>query len=167
MRTNDQSNERTPMESTETITASVPAPTVIGAAAYAGELAAWTDAVRDTEARCVEHAFGAAVASIALIGRGGLDDQRRRALAALAPLVRATDVVGATAADEIAVLIVPVETITDAHDRVLAFDRALTDAGISAAVGWAMRLDDHGLFHAAARADAALATARRRHRDSL
>jgi hypothetical protein len=44
-------------------------------------------------------------------------------------------------------------------------DDALRGAGINAAVGWAMRQDNHGLFHAAARADAAVSSAQRRNVD--
>jgi hypothetical protein len=59
------------------------------------------------------------------------------------------------AAGEWSVLLTPVETAPLARARVAALDDALRDAGLRPAIGWALRLSGHGLFHAAARADAA------------
>ena len=72
-----------------------------------------------------------------------------------------TDVIGILSDTEIALVLMPLESVLAGQHRVHALDEALRANGIVAAIGWAMRQDGHGLFHASARADAALASARR------
>ena len=62
---------------------------------------------------------------------------------------------------EFALVLMPLESVLVGQQRVRRIDDALRAAGIVAAIGWAMRQDGQGLFHASARADAALASASR------
>jgi hypothetical protein len=73
----------------------------------------------------------------------------------------ATDVIGILSDTEFALVLMPLESVLVGQNRVRRIDDALRSNNISAAIGWAMRQDLHGLFHASARADAALASARR------
>lgn len=137
---------------------------VTGAPAVHPDLDSWRDEVRRTDEACAAHGLGAAVVSVALAdpdGRGP-DAARRQALAALAGVLRPSDSVGLLADDELGVVLAPVEGHADARARVGVLDAALRDHGCTVAVGWAMRTDD--LFAAAARADAAMASARRAQR---
>lgn len=132
---------------------------VEGAAAVLPDAAAWRQLVAATDASCAEHGMGAAIVSIGLRAR---PNERRKALTALHPLLRATDAIGFLADDEVSLLLAPVDDIVDARERVLAIDDALKAANLTVAVGWAMRRKGHDLFEAAARADAALSSARTR-----
>jgi hypothetical protein len=125
----------------------------------AADLDAWKVTVDEQERQCAAHRFGAAVVSIAMAA--GSPEQRRSALAALASEMSSTDVLGILGEAEFALVLMPLESVLVGQDRVRRIDDALRAAGIRAAVGWAMRQDGHGLFHALARADAALASARR------
>jgi hypothetical protein len=137
---------------------------VTGGPAVHPDLDAWRDEVRRTDDACAAHGLGAAVVSIALADPDGTgpDASRRQALGALSGVLRPSDSIGVLADDELGVVLVPVEGHVDARLRVGALDAALRDHGCTAAVGWAMRTDD--LFAAAARADAAMASARRAQR---
>ncbi len=132
---------------------------VEGAAAVLPDAAAWRQLMTATEASCAEHNVGAAIVSIGLRPR---PTERRRALSALHPLLRPTDAIGFLADDEVSLLLAPVEDIVDTRKFVHAIDQALKEAGLTVAVGWAMRRKGHDLFEAAARADAALSSARAR-----
>jgi hypothetical protein len=132
---------------------------VSGGPVVAADLDAWKIAVDEQERQCAEHRFGAAVVSIAMTSPS--TEQRRAALAALASEMSATDVLGILSDTEFALVLMPLASVLTGQDRVRHIDDALRAAGIVAAVGWAMRQDGHGLFHALARADAALASARR------
>jgi hypothetical protein len=79
---------------------------------------------------------------------------------ALSNLLRSTDRAGVLCDTEIAVVLVPIETIHHAQRLVHMLDGGLRAAGLSPHIGWAMRLEGHGLFHASARADAAMLSAR-------
>jgi hypothetical protein len=147
-----------PQTSTPTVRS---APTVAGGPTVAPDVDAWKAALDAQEALCARHSFGAAVVSIALRPR----DNRTQALAVLSAELTTTDIVGLISATEIGVVLVPLESIFAAQQRVQKIDDALRTAGIVAAVGWAMRQDHHGLFQAAARADAAVGSAQRRHVD--
>jgi hypothetical protein len=119
-----------------------------------GDLADWKRLLRDEEPRCSELGIGAAVFSIGLKdpASGPSDDE-------VVPVVLAqlepTDRVCVLRRGEYGVLVVPVERRT-AETRATALYRSLRDRGWEVAMGWAMRRDGHGLFHAAAQADAAM-----------
>jgi hypothetical protein len=136
-----------------------PAPTISGGPVVAADLDAWKTAVEEQERQCAAHRFGAAVVSIAMTSAS--PEQRRAALAALASEMTSTDVLGILSETEFALVLMPLESVIVGQDRVRRIDDALRAAGIVAAIGWAMRQDGHGLFHASARADAALVSARR------
>ena len=135
------------------------APTISGGPVVAADLDAWKAAVDEQERLCAEMRFGAAVVSIALTTPS--IEQRRAALAVLAAEMASTDVIGILSETEFALVLMPLESVLVGQQRVRSIDDALRAAGIVAAIGWAMRQDGQGLFHASARADAALASARR------
>ncbi|HUP74406.1 MAG TPA: hypothetical protein VM282_15290 [Acidimicrobiales bacterium] len=135
------------------------APTISGGPVVAADLDAWKAAVDEQERLCASMRFGAAVVSIALTTPSV--EQRRSALAVLAAEMTSTDVIGILSDTEFALVLMPLESVLVGQQRVRRIDDALRATGIVAAIGWAMRQDGHGLFHASARADAALASARR------
>jgi hypothetical protein len=120
------------------------------------DLAAWKVFLREQDRLCVEHRFPAALVTVGL-GRPADQD---KALATIIALLRRTDRIGVLCDTELSVLLVPLESIHEAQQLVHRLDRALREAGVVAYLGWAMRLEGHGLFHAAARADAAMLSAR-------
>ncbi|MEO8696910.1 MAG: hypothetical protein ABI658_25600 [Acidimicrobiales bacterium] len=134
-------------------------PMISGGPVVAADLDAWKTAVEEQERQCAAHRFGAAVVSIALTTPSV--EQRRAALQVLAAEMASTDVIGILSETEFALVLMPLESVLIGQQRVRRVDDALRAAGIVAAIGWAMRQDGHGLFHASARADAALASARR------
>lgn len=142
-----------------TRTTTNPPPTVSGGPLVAADLDAWKLAVDEQEAQCAAHNFGAAVVSIALTSAS--PEQRRTVLAALSSEMSSTDVIGILSETEFALVLMPLASVLVGQDRVRRIDEALRAAGTIAAIGWAMRQDGHGLYHALARADAALASARR------
>jgi hypothetical protein len=120
------------------------------------DLSRWKEFLREQEALCAEHGFPAAVLTI------GLDDTSAmpQTLDALGKLLRSTDRAGILCDTEISVVLVPVETIHHAQRLVHVLDGGLRAQGLVPHIGWAMRLDGHGLFHASARADAAMLSSR-------
>ena len=120
------------------------------------DLTEWKSFLRAEDRRCDEHRLVAAVVTIGLHYAADFDGLA----IALDDVLRPTDRVGLLCADEISVLLLPVDDIHDAQRTVQQIDIALRAAGIGAHIGWAMRLVGHGLFHAAARADAAMLTAK-------
>ena len=132
---------------------------ISGGPVVAADLDAWKAAVEEQERLCAAHRFGAAVVSIALTTPSV--EERRAALAVLAAEMAATDVIGILSDTEFALVLMPLESVLVGQNRVRRIDDALRANNIPAAIGWAMRQDLHGLFHASARADAALASARR------
>jgi hypothetical protein len=136
-----------------------PPPTISGGPVVAADLDAWKSLVDEQERQCAAHKFGAAVVSVAIPTAS--PEQRRAALAALAAEMTSTDVLGILGETEFALVLMPLESVLAGQDRVRRIDETLRARGIVAAIGWAMRQDGHGLFHALARADAALVSARR------
>jgi hypothetical protein len=132
---------------------------ISGGPVVAADLDAWKVAVDEQERQCAAHRFGAAVVSIALTNASV--EQRRGVLAVLAAEMASTDVIGILSDTEFGLVLMPLESVLVGQQRVRRIDDALRAGGIVAAIGWAMRQDGHGLFHASARADAALASARR------
>lgn len=126
------------------------------------ELTRWREFLTEQDALCAEHGFGAAVVTI------GLDDaaHQQRAIEVVAGASRPTDRTGVLCDTELAVLLMPVASIHEARRLTTDVDAALRRAGVAAHLGWAMRLADHDLFHAAARADAAMVSARRHAADA-
>jgi hypothetical protein len=126
------------------------------------DLARWREFLTAQEGLCVEHGFGAAMVTI------GIDDdgQRQQAIEVVAATARPTDRTGVLCDTELAVLLMPLTSIHEARRLATDLDVALRRAGVSAHLGWAMRLADHDLFHAAARADAAMLSARRHAADA-
>jgi hypothetical protein len=120
------------------------------------DLATWKEFVREQERLCAKHHFQAAMLTI------GCPDEATLAqtTAALLPALRSTDHAGLLCPTELAVVLVPLDSIQHAQRLVHLIDGALRAAGLEPHIGWAMRQDGHGLFHAAARADAAMLTAR-------
>ena len=135
------------------------APTISGGPIVAADLGAWKSAVDEQERLCAAMRFGAAVVSIALTTPSV--EQRGAALQVLATEMASTDVIGILSETEFALVLMPLESVLVGQQRVRSIDDALRAGGIAAAIGWAMRQDGQGLFHASARADAALASARR------
>ena len=135
------------------------APTISGGPIVAADLDAWKIAVEEQERLCIAMRLGAAVVSIALTTPSV--EQRRSALAVLAAEMASTDVIGILSDTEFALVLMPLESVLVGQQRVRSIDDALRAADIVAAIGWAMRQDGQGLFHASARADAALVSARR------
>ena len=120
------------------------------------DLTEWKSFLRAEDRRCDEHRLVAALVTIGLHYAADFDGLA----IALEDVLRPTDRVGLLCADEISVLLLPVYDIHEAQRTVQQIDLALRAAGIGAHIGWAMRLVGHGLFHAAARADAAMLTAK-------
>jgi hypothetical protein len=120
------------------------------------DLTTWKEFLREQERLCAKHHFQAAMLTI------GCRDEAALAAtaAALLPALRSTDHAGVLCATELAVVLVPLDSIQHAQRLVHVIDGALRAAGLEPHIGWAMRQDGHGLFHAAARADAAMLTAR-------
>jgi len=120
------------------------------------DLDRWKAFLRDEDRRCEELHLGAALVTVGLVhGR-----EANAAIRALLGALRPTDRVGVLGEDELTVLVAPVDDIRHAQKLVQAIDAALRSAGVAAHIGWAPRAEGHGLFHAAARADAAMLTAR-------
>jgi hypothetical protein len=82
-------------------------------------------------------------------------------------VLRSTDHAAVLCATELAVVLVPLDSIHHAQRQVHLIDGALRAAKLGTHIGWAMRLDNHGLFHAAARADAAMLSARNHGRPAV
>ena len=120
------------------------------------DLTAWKSFLRAEDRRCDELHLAAALVTIGLRSAGDFAS----ACDVLDGVLRPTDRIGVLCPDELSVLLLPVADIHDAQRTVQQIDAALRVASIEAHVGWAMRLDGHGLFHAAARADAAMLTAK-------
>jgi hypothetical protein len=120
------------------------------------ELTAWRTFLKEQERLCEEHRFPAAMMTIGVDRASDLE----RTLTALGAALRSTDRAGVLNETEIAVVLVPLESIHHAQRLVHVIDGALRAAKLNPHIGWAMRLDGHGLFHAAARADAAMLSAR-------
>ena len=116
-----------------------------------GSLASWKELLRDEERRCEEFGLGAAIISI---GVPGANDSEVVGL--VCSELQATDRVCVLRPGEYGVLSVPLEGARNGEDRANAIYAVLESAKLPAAVGWAMRHDGHGLFHAAAQADAAM-----------
>ena len=127
------------------------------------DLGRWKDFLRKQEALCAEHGFPAAVLTI------GVDDaaEMPKTLDALTGLLRSTDRAGILCDTEISVVLVPIETIHHTQRLVHMIDGGLRARGLAPHIGWAMRLDGHGLFHASARADAAMLSSRGQGRPSV
>jgi hypothetical protein len=120
------------------------------------DLGRWKEFLREQEALCSQHGFPAAVLTVGL----ERDEDLPAATEALGGLLRSTDRAGVLCDNEIAVVLVPVESIHHAQRLVHMIDGGLRSKGLAPHVGWAMRLDGHGLFHASARADAAMLSSR-------
>lgn len=127
-----------------------------GATMLERDLGRWKTFLRDEDRRCEELRMGAALVTIGLVDAARSD----AAIAALVGVLRRTDRVAVLGPDELTVLVAPVDDIRHAQRLVQQIDGVLRDAGLGAHIGWAMRAEGHGLFHAAARADAAMLTAR-------
>ncbi|HEX7097487.1 MAG TPA: hypothetical protein VF183_16505 [Acidimicrobiales bacterium] len=130
---------------------------VVSAPLVERELARWKSFLEEQERLCTEHGFRAAMVTI------GVDsaDDLPRAIAAVGSVLRSTDRAGVLCDTELAVLLMPLESIHHAQRLVHVVDGALRAEKVPSHVGWAMRLEGQGLFQAAARADAAMGTARR------
>ena len=120
------------------------------------DLAVWKTFLHAEDRRCAEFRFAVALVTIGLHRAGDLE----AACDLLDVEVRPTDHIGVLCADELSVLLSPVDSIQHAQKIVHRLDTAFHRTAIDAHIGWAMRHDGHGLFHAAARADAAMLTAK-------
>jgi hypothetical protein len=119
------------------------------------DLSRWKVFLKDQERLCVEHRFPAAMVTIGVATAADLEP----AIVALSAVLRSTDRAGVLCDTELAVVLVPLDSIHHAQRLVHVIDGALRAAALDVRIGWAMRLDNHGLFHAAARADAAMLSA--------
>jgi hypothetical protein len=120
------------------------------------DLSTWKQFLREQERLCEEHRFPAAMLSIGVSRASDLEPM----ITALGAVLRSTDRAGVLCDTEVAVVLVPLDSIHHAQRQVHLIDSALRAAKLEPHIGWAMRLDNHGLFHAAARADAAMLSAR-------
>lgn len=120
------------------------------------DLDRWKAFLRDEDRRCQELHLGAALVTIGLVS----DRDGDAAIAAVLGALRPTDRVGVLGEDELTVLVAPLDDLRHAQKLVQAIDAALRAGAIAAHIGWAARAEGHSLFHAAARADAAMLTAR-------
>lgn len=127
-----------------------------GTPAVERDLSAWKEFLKEQERLCAEHRFPAAMLSI----RVDRADDLEPTISALGAVLRSTDRAGVLCDTELAVVLVPLDSIHHAQRLVHVIDGALRAAKLDPHIGWAMRLDNHGLFHAAARADAAMLSAR-------
>ena len=116
-----------------------------------GSLRSWKELLRDEERRCDEFGLGAAIISIGIKGANDAE-----VVQLLCQELQATDRVCVLRPGEYGVLTIPVQGAREGEDRANAMYTRLEEAKLPAAVGWAMRHDGHGLFHAAAQADAAM-----------
>jgi hypothetical protein len=132
-------------------------------AAVERELARWKDFLRAQERICAEHRFPAAMLTVGVDDPADLD----ATVTVLTRVLRSTDRAGVLCDTEVAALLVPLDSIHHAQRVVHLIDGALRAAGLDPHIGWAMRLENHGLFHAAARADAAMLSARGHGRASV
>jgi hypothetical protein len=148
--TADGSSTGTPVATT------APAPAPGGAGPVERDLGAWKTFLRKQERLCEEHRFPAAMLSIGVDRPADLE----AAIDVLGTVLRSTDRAGLLCDTELAVVLVPLDSIHQAQRQVHVIDGALRAASLEPHIGWAMRLDNHGLFHAAARADAAMLSAR-------
>jgi hypothetical protein len=133
-----------------------PVVTTTGAPVVERSLTAWKEFLKEQERLCAEHRFPAAMLTIGVRRTEDLEPT----ITALGAVLRSTDRAGVLCDTELAVLLVPLDSIHHAQRLVHVIDSALRAAGLEPHIGWAMRLDNHGLFHAAARADAAMLSAR-------
>lgn len=120
------------------------------------DLDAWKQSLREEDRRLDALRIPAALVTIGLVRAA----DAARALTVLDTGLRPTDRVGVLCDDELSVLLSPVVDIHDAQGRAQQLSEVLQGAGVDVHVGWAMRLPGHGLFHALARADAAMLTAK-------
>ncbi len=120
------------------------------------DLGAWRSFLRDENARLDEFHLAAAMVTIGLHRAGDFGS----ATDLVEAILRPTDHIAMLSSDEMSVLLAPVQDIREAKRLVHVIDAKFHAAGIDAHIGWAMRHDGHGLFHAAARADAAMLTAK-------
>lgn len=120
------------------------------------DLDRWKAFLREEDRRCQEHHIGAALVTVGLVRAADAE----QATVVLGGVLRPTDRVGVLCEDELSVLLAPLDDILHAQKAVQQLDAALRAGGVAAHLGWAMRAEGHGLFHAAARADAAMLTAR-------
>jgi hypothetical protein len=116
-----------------------------------GSLASWKELLRDEELRCAEFGIGAAILSI-----GVPDTDDARAVQVICSALHPTDRVCILRSGEYGVLTIPVDGARAAEDRANEVYSVLEKAKFNASMGWALRHDGHGLFHAAAQADAAM-----------
>ena len=120
------------------------------------DLGEWRSFLRDEDGRLDELHLAAAMVTIGLHRAGDF----AMATDLVETILRPTDHHAMLCDDEMSVLLAPVEDIREAKRLVHVIDAKFHTAGIDAHIGWAMRHDGHGLFHAAARADAAMLTAK-------
>ena len=120
------------------------------------DLSTWKEFLKEQERLCDQHRFPAAMLSIGVDRATDLEPT----ISALGAVLRSTDRAGVLCDTELAVVLVPLDSIHHAQRLVHVIDGALRAAKLDPHIGWAMRLDNHGLFHAAARADAAMLSAR-------
>jgi hypothetical protein len=123
----------------------------------AGGLAEWKELLRTEEPRCDRLGIGAAILSIGLRTPDAADNPTDQdVLGEIVAHLEPTDRVCVLRRGEYGVLVVPVADRRTAEQRANELYRSLRGRGWEIGMGWAMRRDGHGLFHAAAQADAAM-----------
>lgn len=121
----------------------------------AGGLDEWKALLGAEEQRCAELGIGAAVVSIGLRAPEAAPDDEA-VTRTIAGHLAATDRVCVLRRGEYGVLMAPVAGRVDAERRTTELYQKLRRDGLDVSMGWAMRRDGHGLFNAAAQADAAM-----------
>jgi hypothetical protein len=122
----------------------------------AGGLPEWKELLRSEEARCAEFGIGAAIFSLGVSGAVGPSPTDGEVVAEIAGRLRPTDRVCLLRAGEYGILVIPLPDRRAAEHLAVELFRGLKGRGWEVHLGWAMRRDGHGLFHAAAQADAAM-----------
>jgi hypothetical protein len=137
-------------------TAEAPAEVAAPTGRVERDLDAWKQFLRAEDNRLAEVRVAAALVTVGLVRPADLG----RAIPVLERTLRPTDRIGMLCEDELSVLLAPLAGIHEAQHLVQVVASALDAAGVDVHVGWAMRQSGHGLFHALARADAAMLTAK-------
>jgi hypothetical protein len=120
------------------------------------DLDAWKQFLRTEDTRLDEVRVAAALVTVGLARAADVVG----AVSVLEGALRPTDRIGLLCDDELSVLLAPLSGIHEAQHLVQVVASALDAAAVDAHVGWSMRQPGHGLFHALARADAAMLTAK-------
>ncbi|NNE73238.1 MAG: hypothetical protein HKN26_06220 [Acidimicrobiales bacterium] len=130
-----------------------------------GDLDHWRRLLIDEEVRCQSTGFPAGVLSIdfgsSVAGARHNAERAQQVIDIVARHLEFTDRVCVVGPNQLGVLLIPLRNVHDAELRAIEIDDSLTEAGIIAGLGWAVRRES-GLVDAWARADGNAATSHAR-----